>query len=663
MLQVVLAGFAVLTAVVLLVHVVSSGDYQKHRLYVVSMLGLMVTGPVGLGFRGVSPHYLPAQGMLSITFAQTVFVCLVLGTTTPSWRGVILDNVLRLASIGTLLFAALTLWLPHRLSTDEQLQTLSGLCVIGSGLFKLFMSKARADFAEAEARALRRFALFHMGVGALWIAHELFANFVVMAIMQVGICCTGVFSMQYLIRRTANKEFTPRRRPPKPRVGFDQYILTSLACLATLVVVVLDTNAPTGLLSSAAVCALALIMRQVVTVVEYEQLNDYTEANERRFGLLVRSASDVISLVEPKTHMLKYVSPAVSKLLGRMPEETVEEHVSMVLGVSHERAETVLKDLTSDDKPIRVEGKIDNRAVESIISRSGEHLVTTTRDVTEREALKAQLRELAYNDPLTGLTNRRRFDELLRDRATHNPGGTVLLYIDLNEFKAINDDHGHDAGDQVLEVVAERLRYALPDDAVLGRRGGDEFVAAIPRSSNQLPEETARRVLREIKSPYVTDFGTFTLGCAIGIAYPEHGARPGDMMRNADQAMYAAKRGDNPVVVYTPILDREPQAAARAQDASYDGVAMAGAPNASTATAVSAKPIWTPAAKRSTPDVVEAEKSTASAPAIGSWAESPQAPAPDDRPDDQTRATDSGNRDVNPVRAPRPTDPGSFFTS
>lgn len=568
MLQIILAGCAVVTAIVLFIHVLASGDYKKHRLYVISMLGLLVTGPVGLGFRGAAPDVLPAGAFLGITLAQTVFVSMVLGTTTPSWRGVILDNLLRLSAAGTIIFLAADQWRPAHLGNSQQIMMVAGLCVIASGIFKLHMSKARADFAEAEARALQRFALFHMAVGALWILAELFPSRPITITMQIAICFTGVFSVQYLSRRTANKEFTPRRRPPKPRVAFDQYILTSAACLGTLMVAVFRHEAPVGLMSMAAVCVLALVLRQIITVLEYEDLNNYSEANERRFGLLVRSASDVISLGEPTTHILRYVSPAVTELLGQTPEDTIGEHASTILGINRAQIEDSLSNLTEDAPPLRLEGKIDDKAVESIVSRRGEHLVITTRDVTERQALKAQLRELAYNDPLTGLNNRRRFDELMREATAENPGANVLFYIDLNKFKAVNDDHGHEAGDQILETVAERLRKALPDDAILGRRGGDEFVAAVPRNTTLLPEESARRVLSEVRCPYVTDFGTFTLGCAIGIAYPEHGALPDDMMRNADHAMYAAKRGQNPIVVYTPVLDSVPGIGGPAQPVS-----------------------------------------------------------------------------------------------
>lgn len=560
MLKIVLAACAAASAVVLLAHILASNDYKKHRLYLFSMLGLMVTGPVGLGFRGVAVDKLSPWAFLGVTFAQAVFVALVLGTTTPSWRGVILDNLLRLTALGTIVFLAASQGRSDPLGSSEQIMMVAGLCVVGSGTLKLHMSKARADFAEAEARALQRFAIFHMVVGALWMAYELAPSVGVSIAMQIAICLTGVFSIQYLTRRTANKEFTPRRRPPKPRVAFDQYILTSIACLGTLAVAILRRDLPVALMTMAALCALALILRQVITVIEYEDLNNYSEANERRFGLLVRSASDVISLAEPSSYILRYVSPAVTKLLDQPPEDTVDQHASMVLGIDRDQAERALVNLAEGASPVRLEGSIDAKSVESIVSRAGEHLVITTRDVTERVALKAQLRQLAYHDPLTGLNNRRRFDELAREAVKTSPNAHVLLYIDLNKFKAINDDYGHAAGDQILVSVAERLRQALPENATLGRRGGDEFVASLPRRSDILPEEAARRVLNEVRAPYVTDFGTFTLGCAIGIAYPEHGALLDDMMRNADRAMYAAKRGDNPIVIYSPFLAQSPHA-------------------------------------------------------------------------------------------------------
>lgn len=182
-------------------------------------------------------------------------------------------------------------------------------------------------------------------------------------------------------------------------------------------------------------------------------------------------------------------------------------------------------------------------------------MMGVVRDITEEKASVSQLHRLAHHDPLTGLYNRLRFEEHLREallRAQQNGTRAALVFIDLNGFKAINDDLGHAAGDQVLIELGRRLQQVLRDSDSVARLGGDEFVVLLEGLSPQrsIKEEAAAiaaKLLTAVLPPINLDQGQQQIGVSLGIAlYPEHGSSVDRLLHSADQAMYEAKRsGDN----------------------------------------------------------------------------------------------------------------------
>jgi diguanylate cyclase (GGDEF)-like protein/hemerythrin-like metal-binding protein len=169
-------------------------------------------------------------------------------------------------------------------------------------------------------------------------------------------------------------------------------------------------------------------------------------------------------------------------------------------------------------------------------------------DVTERQRTHARLTSLAFVDALTGLPNRAQFLDRLRDAlASAQAAGTrfALLIADLDGFKEINDRCGHEAGDVVLQGVAKRLRGAARSNDTIARLGGDEFAMILP--SIGTPEHAALvagRVVLSAAEPIAIDGDSVSLGISVGVAlYPPHGADMDRLVRAADTAMYAAKRG------------------------------------------------------------------------------------------------------------------------
>jgi diguanylate cyclase (GGDEF)-like protein len=164
----------------------------------------------------------------------------------------------------------------------------------------------------------------------------------------------------------------------------------------------------------------------------------------------------------------------------------------------------------------------------------------------ENDRVKEQLRHQAFHDGLTGLPNRLLFAEqveeaLRRSTGTGSGRGPVVHFVDLDDFKLINDSLGHSAGDQVLVAVAERLRAALRPGYIGARLGGDEFAILLERSTREESEAVAVRLVDALRAPFALEGREVSVHASIGIADAEPGDVTEDLLRNADVAMYAAK--------------------------------------------------------------------------------------------------------------------------
>jgi diguanylate cyclase (GGDEF)-like protein/PAS domain S-box-containing protein len=179
-------------------------------------------------------------------------------------------------------------------------------------------------------------------------------------------------------------------------------------------------------------------------------------------------------------------------------------------------------------------------------------------EITDRKRLESKLIHDALHDPLTGLANRVLLrDHLERAIARHGraPGTVALLFVDLDDFKQVNDQFGHAAGDQILCQVSERLREAVRADDVVGRQSGDEFAVLLDRVLGEDEAVVAaERILRELRRPFQLGGRVVVVGGSIGIAVAsEHWTTAEDLLIQADAAMYAAKRaGKSTFAVFDP---------------------------------------------------------------------------------------------------------------
>ena len=160
-------------------------------------------------------------------------------------------------------------------------------------------------------------------------------------------------------------------------------------------------------------------------------------------------------------------------------------------------------------------------------------------------------RYAAFHDALTGLPNRALFQDRLAHglaQAERHRWNLAIMFVDLDGFKAINDTHGHDAGDRVLQAIAKYLRQSIRSDNTICRYGGDEFLCLVMETREQQDlTEIAKKMINAIQAPCEVRVGDdvikLSVSASIGIAlFPQHGTTPEALIKNADTAMYRAKK-------------------------------------------------------------------------------------------------------------------------
>lgn len=191
-------------------------------------------------------------------------------------------------------------------------------------------------------------------------------------------------------------------------------------------------------------------------------------------------------------------------------------------------------------------------------------IVAVVRDVSERKRHEDQVRHLAYYDYLTSLRNRVYImgeleKELLRAKEQDAQG--AILFMDLDNFKKINDNFGHSFGDEVLILLADKLNRMAFENILPARIGGDEFVILCYGADSAKAEEIAAAVLNEFRNPIILHDNNINLTCSMGIAiYPDDGSTVEDLFKNADMALYSAKYcGKDSYAFYKPVMSDEMQ--------------------------------------------------------------------------------------------------------
>lgn len=177
----------------------------------------------------------------------------------------------------------------------------------------------------------------------------------------------------------------------------------------------------------------------------------------------------------------------------------------------------------------------------------GGGVVSIRTDITDRRLAEQTIKFMASHDELTNLPKRNTFlDRVEQGLARARRGKTIaaLLFVDLDGFKQVNDTFGHIAGDETLKQVANRLATRFRETDTVGRIGGDEFTVILTDISDKsVVSNLAEKILDAISEPFHVEDNEVTIGASVGIAiYPDHGQNPDDLLKAADDAMYAAKK-------------------------------------------------------------------------------------------------------------------------
>jgi diguanylate cyclase (GGDEF)-like protein/PAS domain S-box-containing protein len=296
--------------------------------------------------------------------------------------------------------------------------------------------------------------------------------------------------------------------------------------------------------------------------------------SEERFRALIQNSSDVVAIVGADG-ISRYVSPVVERVLGYKPEhglgrsifqppvmhpddaDRVRDVFAVITGRPGTEATIDFRLRHADGRWVQVEATTKNLLADPSIGG----IVVNYRDITERRSLEERLRHQAFHDPLTGLPNRALFMNRLGhalDRVERNKKAVAVLFLDLDNFKFVNDSLGHEVGDSLLISVAERLGACLRDEDTAARFGGDEFTLLLEDVKNATEAVlVADKITRALSAPFVLGsrevFVTTSIGIVLGTSARE---RPTDLLRNADVALYRAKaNGKATYVVFDAFMN------------------------------------------------------------------------------------------------------------
>jgi diguanylate cyclase (GGDEF)-like protein/PAS domain S-box-containing protein len=292
-------------------------------------------------------------------------------------------------------------------------------------------------------------------------------------------------------------------------------------------------------------------------ITNFRQVTQALAATEGRFQALTESAMDIVTVLD-RGAIIRYQSPSVRHLLGFEPKDMIgKSQFDMVHPDDRERLQAAfdeLLDVGGVGRPIEFRVRSlngDLRILESIGKNcldvpAVRGIIVNTRDVTERRAIQERIQHLAFHDALTGLPNRSLMQDRISQaiaRAERGHYKFAVMFIDIDNFKNINDTLGHDAGDELLCEVARRLTEAVRARDTIARQGGDEFIVLLDQLDGQQgATRVAQKILDALRAAFGLNGVDQHVSGSVGIAlYPEDGRDAATLLKNADTAMFHGK--------------------------------------------------------------------------------------------------------------------------
>ena len=337
-----------------------------------------------------------------------------------------------------------------------------------------------------------------------------------------------------------------------------------------------SSNAQTAFVGSLALGLLALLLivgrfqrlrRTAVVEVERRAIEGRSEA---RLRALVEHSTDVVTVLGPDL-VVQWQAASVERVLGYEAEAVIGHPLTTLVhpddvrlverflaaSLGRQGSHTLIARFGHAAGGWRtVETVVDNRVDDAAVGG----LVLSMRDVTERKALEDELRHQAFHDSLTGLANRALFEDRLSHAVAiseRRRSPFAVVFLDLDDFKTINDSLGHPRGDELLRAAAVRIRGILRLSDTAARLGGDEFAVLIDAGEEEA-RIAARRILDALATPFLIDGRELRMTASMGLALWSAGTSVEELLRNADMAMYAAKSdGKASIRTFEPSMHRE----------------------------------------------------------------------------------------------------------
>lgn len=300
-----------------------------------------------------------------------------------------------------------------------------------------------------------------------------------------------------------------------------------------------------------------------------------TDESERKFQSVIESATDAIIVADHKGAIIQW-NHGAETIFGHKKDEVLGKNLELIIPETYRKKHHAglarfneMKTPTVIGKTVELTGlRKDGTEFPIDISlgswetEQGAFFSSIIRDASERKLSEEKISRLVYLDPLTGLPNRRLFNERLSSvlaRSSENRQLFSLLYMDLDHFKLVNDTFGHATGDQLLIEVTERLQHQLTDNDTISRLGGDEFIFLLPQTDYNQAATIAQAILDCFAEPFTLSEEELFITPSIGISlYPEDGLDAETLIKNADLALYRVKdEGKNNYQFFTPAMNEE----------------------------------------------------------------------------------------------------------
>ncbi|WP_276356866.1 sensor domain-containing diguanylate cyclase [Cohnella caldifontis] len=366
---------------------------------------------------------------------------------------------------------------------------------------------------------------------------------------------TWYLAMVWMAYRKSRSSDSSRRESDRIRLILRGVVI---CCAWVLIALALDEPLrehvpmfPQTALNSFAVVAFALFIRHAM--VNY----DFLSTSSKKYQMLFDWSSNGIFLLDHQGRMVE-INPTAARMLGYSEGDKSWKGIlldDMVTLMDKSQYEIFARSIRNR-QPLELESRIRNRSGrEMIVETKMDYIEVeghfwrfiTNKDITQQKETERKLTELAYQDSLTGLLNRRRFMEILSGKMEGHAvrrGAFCVFVLDLDHFKTVNDTFGHAAGDEMLRTVADRLKRALPYSASIGRVGGDEFFILLdPVTNEESVTGVADAVVKALNEPIRLNGTLYDLTASVGVRIVREDIPDLEtVLREADAAMYEAKQ-------------------------------------------------------------------------------------------------------------------------